>query len=246
MAFDHLVSQGMNPTNSSRSDKILVYGDGIRALSLIGRLEEYGVSLDRVVWVMTTGETVADTNCQEVISLPSPLPLSHLCVCCVWQIDSSIENMFKTYEWATLITIYRNGKILDVDFPSPTQHSSGQAEGGGDEEEQEEDTIGILNGVQLKIFPPKNSVMGPKEEYLECSTLLLCMNAQCDVDVFAAVNESGLVYDGGVVVNEVPPSPQLHPAASHLTPELPNCGPLHLRRWFIQSLLQKIQGTNSS
>ena len=187
MAFEHLVSQGMNPTNASRSDKILIYGNGIRALSLIGRLEEYGVSLDRVIWVMTTNESIADTNCHEVVSLPFSLPLI------LPQIDSSIETMLRSYEWATLITIYRNSKITDVDIPATQLNQESK-------EEQEE--IGILNGVQLTILP-KNSIMGPKEEYLECSTLLLCMNAQCDVDVFTAVNESGLVYDGGVVVNEV-------------------------------------------
>ena len=35
-----------------------------------------------------------------------------------------------------------------------------------------------------------------------CETLLCCMNKQCDADIFAAVNDSGLVYDGGIVVDE--------------------------------------------
>lgn len=97
--------------------------------------------------------------------------------------------MLKNYQWATLVTIYRNGKILDVDFSL--------------QEEEESEDPPMINGVNIRILPPKSSVMGPKEEYIECSTLLLCMNYQCDVDVFTAVNESGLVYDGGVVVNEV-------------------------------------------
>lgn len=38
---------------------------------------------------------------------------------------------------------------------------------------------------------------------IECATLLCCMRKSCDADVFTAINESGLVYDGGVVVDEV-------------------------------------------
>ncbi len=100
-----------------------------------------------------------------------------------------IETMLK-YEWATKVTIYKNSKITDVDIPSES------------ELERSEGT-GIVDGVNIRIFPQKNSIMGPKDEFIECSTLLLCSNFQCDVDVFTAVNESGLVYDGGVVVNEV-------------------------------------------
>lgn len=97
--------------------------------------------------------------------------------------------MLKNFEWASLVAIYRNSKILDVEYSTP------------EDEDSEENAI--INGVNIRVSPPKSSVMGPKEEFVECSTLLLCMNSQCDVDVFTAVNESGLVYDGGVVVNEV-------------------------------------------
>ena len=97
--------------------------------------------------------------------------------------------MIKSYDWATKVMIFKNSKLLDVDFPAQT--------------DSETEEIGIIDGVNIRIFPQKNSIMGPKDEYIECSTLLLCSNYQCDVDVFTAVNESGLVYDGGVVVNEV-------------------------------------------
>ena len=88
------------------------------------------------------------------------------------------------------ITIYWNSQILDVDYPS---HDELIAEGG----------TGVIDGLSIRKYPPKNSVMGPKDEFLECSTLILCADLQCDVDVFTAINESGLVYDGGVVVDEV-------------------------------------------
>jgi hypothetical protein len=38
---------------------------------------------------------------------------------------------------------------------------------------------------------------------LNCASLLFCNNRQCDWDMFTAINDSGLVYDGGLVVDEV-------------------------------------------
>lgn len=64
-AYNHLIQQGENPTNTSKSNKIIVYGNGMRALCLLGRLEEYGVDLTRVVWILSN-DNVADTTCMEV------------------------------------------------------------------------------------------------------------------------------------------------------------------------------------
>src|SRR4051812_38336835 len=36
-----------------------------------------------------------------------------------------------------------------------------------------------------------------------CIALLCCNYKQCDRDVFAAINDSGLVFDGGLVVDAV-------------------------------------------
>ena len=38
---------------------------------------------------------------------------------------------------------------------------------------------------------------------IRCSVLLCHMNKTCDVDVLNAINDSGLIYDGGVVVDHV-------------------------------------------
>jgi hypothetical protein len=38
---------------------------------------------------------------------------------------------------------------------------------------------------------------------LTCMTLLLCNNSVCDKDTFTAVVDSGLVFDGGLVVDTV-------------------------------------------
>lgn len=66
LALLHIISQGNNPTNSSNSDKIVIYGEGIRALCIIGRLEEFGIDLQRIIWV-TSNDIIPDTECSEVI-----------------------------------------------------------------------------------------------------------------------------------------------------------------------------------
>lgn len=40
-------------------------------------------------------------------------------------------------------------------------------------------------------------------QVLACASLLCCGIKSCDADMFSAVNDSGLVYDGGLVVDEV-------------------------------------------
>ena len=43
----------------------------------------------------------------------------------------------------------------------------------------------------------------PNSVILACMALLLCNNQVCDRDVFSAVVDSGLVFDGGLVVDTV-------------------------------------------
>ena len=86
------------------------------------------------------------------------------------------------------VTVYNRHCILDVSFGIPI----------GAESENEK----IIEGLTIRNFPTPGSVMGHKDEFVPCCALLCCSNEQCDVDVFAAVNDTGLVYDGGIVVNE--------------------------------------------
>ena len=38
---------------------------------------------------------------------------------------------------------------------------------------------------------------------IPCTTLLCCNERRCDFDIFSAINDSGLVFDGGIVVDQV-------------------------------------------
>jgi hypothetical protein len=42
----------------------------------------------------------------------------------------------------------------------------------------------------------------PRDTIIPCTGLLLCNTRQCSRDVFMAANDSGLVYDGGMVVDD--------------------------------------------
>lgn len=60
------------------------------------------------------------------------------------------------------------------------------------------------HGGESKAGDSSESVqqtVGNMEVHVPCSTVLCCGPKQCDRDVFTAVNDSGLVFDGGLVVN---------------------------------------------
>jgi hypothetical protein len=48
-----------------------------------------------------------------------------------------------------------------------------------------------------------NSDVTPQYSTIDCLALLCCVRRSCDADVFDAINKSGLVYDGGAVVDQV-------------------------------------------
>ena len=54
-------------------------------------------------------------------------------------------------------------------------------------------------GVRISL----NDDVTPQYSIIKCSSLLCCVRKSCDADVFSAMNESGLVYDGGAVVDQV-------------------------------------------
>ena len=65
--------------------------------------------------------------------------------------------------------------------------------------------FGSVQGVQIRSLAADSSNEDgpPKIVTLNCFSLLCCNSKFCDTDVFAAINESGIVYDGGVVVDKV-------------------------------------------
>jgi hypothetical protein len=109
------------------------------------------------------------------------------------------------------VSVYMGSKIVDVKFGNSgviqsveldVQRSGRSAleelESDGGETKQSHRT-----GAQESRKTSAVSLSGNGNAVLLCNALLCCGQKQCEADVFAAINDSGLIYDGGVVVNEV-------------------------------------------
>lgn len=67
---------------------------------------------------------------------------------------------------------------------------------------------GFLQSVELKDISVREETKMDAQPptRISCSALLLCADAKyqsCERDVFAAINDCGLVFDGGLVVDLV-------------------------------------------
>ena len=90
----------------------------------------------------------------------------------------------------TVTGIVVRRRRLETDVIS-TSSGAGEEAGGGIAEHQGSSTVEITSETEAK-------------EFVSCKTLLLCNNPnQCDIDLFAAIKDCGLVFDGGVVVDKV-------------------------------------------
>lgn len=60
------------------------------------------------------------------------------------------------------------------------------------------------DGTNLIVSTVEITSETEAKEYVSCKTVLLCNNVNnCDIDLFAAVKDCGLVFDGGVIVDKV-------------------------------------------
>lgn len=100
-----------------------------------------------------------------------------------------------------------------------------------------------ISSVCVRVFPVQNSVMGPKDITVDCGCLLLCGNYECDTDIFSAVNDAGLIYDGGIVVNEVASLGALFYNACLV---LSQCRSAYICRWRLYEVFAEIYGPDPS
>ena len=150
----------------------MVTGNSPKALCVLGRLEQLGICPSEMVWIRTRDSAITNFDHDEINKLIE-----------FGLMGEDVEGG----DGQPHVTVYDAVDILDVNFGVPLGAESG--------EEQ------IIESLKLCMHPPKNSVIGAKEEILLCSILLCCSNEQCNVDVFAAINDTGLVYDGNVIVD---------------------------------------------
>jgi hypothetical protein len=67
-ALEHIRSEEESPSNQCRNNSIVVYGNGLNALCVLGRLEDLGIDSRRVVWV-TSDDYFREIQCPDVSSI---------------------------------------------------------------------------------------------------------------------------------------------------------------------------------
>ena len=55
-----------------------------------------------------------------------------------------------------------------------------------------------VKGISARLLDSTNN----SPIYIPCCTLLLVDKFSCDVELFTAINEAGVVFDGGLIVNK--------------------------------------------
>lgn len=141
-------------------DGVIIYGAGLDALNVAGRLLESGIAPSRITWVIPSSIAVAFGSAYMDEAVSAALAESKINVF----FDSTITGIGQSNSGNVenvVVAVRRSGSKAD-------RSSEGSSE----------DTVVI-----------------------SCSTILTVNKMQCDVDVFSATNNSGLVFDGGLVVN---------------------------------------------
>lgn len=97
------------------------------------------------------------------------------------------------------VKIYWGYKLIDTLFSNHGFLSSVSIK-----DKRFEDTVPVSEEVKEgeDYEEPPTTIEYPTID-IPCITLLLCSKSHCEMDVFSAINDSGLVFDGGMVVNEV-------------------------------------------
>jgi hypothetical protein len=168
-------STSANSTDSS-SDIIVIYGGCLEALSAAGHLMDRGVRASDIVMVMAAFE----------------IDVGHDAV------NEFVEGRLKEMGggvrlgWQLVDAAFgRNGHISEVTLTAIKRLERN----------------GLGDFIETKDNSHSNSrsnddTSGAERVRVSCGTLIMCANKQVDADTFVAINDAGLVYDGGIVVDD--------------------------------------------
>ena len=59
-----------------------------------------------------------------------------------------------------------------------------------------------IHSIEIQTIETE-SRSGDSESLIKCCALLTCVEKVIDTDLYASINDAGLVYDGGIIVDEV-------------------------------------------
>ena len=97
------------------------------------------------------------------------------------------------------VNIHRNCKVTHVNMSDDINGSIQSIELLKYPDEDDDDAEDEGSAARKRKM---EKVSGPEAIKLACFAFLGATKSLCSVDVFSAVNDSGLVYDGGIVVDK--------------------------------------------
>jgi hypothetical protein len=174
--------------SSTAENGVVVYGSAIDVLVAAGALMQHAVPASLITAVMVEG------------SLPE---IGHGMIneSILLALRDSGVNVLMGHVLKDLLLAGNNNsgvikgvKLESFAVPAAEVDEYSSADGNG---ESKRSSAPSQAGAPTSVEAPQ-----PVITILSCAALICCGQKQCDADVFAAINECGLVYDGGVVVNE--------------------------------------------
>eukprot|EP01041_Mallomonas_annulata_P004244 gene4244-8440_t len=160
MAAMKCLRRKYRPETGVDTDDIVVYGCGVNAMAVVGRLLEEGIEPRRIYWIVPSEITA--TLGHDMIDEVTTLALLN-----------------------TKVTILHDHEIVTVS-KSPAGYVSSVT----------------VRPCSVTNHNNNNEDRNNNLQDFPCGTLLTCNRMMCNVDIFTAINECGLVYDGGVVVDK--------------------------------------------
>jgi hypothetical protein len=174
------------PTPRER-ERVIMYGSGVDGWAAIGGLLEQGVPAESITWL--------------VDGTDGPGELGY---------EAIDEVAMKTIQFLPELTVVMKAQVVSVQMSENDQDEVvgltyeipfidlAEEDPGMDEDELELKRAARNKGLTIV----KRNGRTYEQRELRCDALLMCTTKRCDVDTFAAVNDSGLIYDGGIVVDE--------------------------------------------
>ena len=176
-----------------RTPGVVVYGSGVRAWSVVGSMLSRGLEAERIVWILPRVEFENGELGHETIDEMAQNALSKSGV----KILVGFELMDVTFSESRYVY-----SVNIVCMPGSPNFEKYEERKRRDNERTERKAK--LAAERSEEFWNVADVVHERlcfDETVLCGTLLMCEKFHANIDVFSAINDSGLVYDGGIVVN---------------------------------------------
>merc|ERR1711871_58140 len=190
---DDALSQWLFGPRGPRTPGVVIYGSGLVAWSVAGRLLGMGLEPERIVWILPRGEFMDGEMGHETIDELAQKSL----------LSSGVKMLvgfkIKDLNFSESKCIYSvNVSCMPV-APSFEKYEERKRRD-RERAERKAKLAAERNEEFWNIEETKDETM-PYDEVVMCGTLIMCEKYNADIDVFSAINDSGLVYDGGIVVD---------------------------------------------